>query len=84
MQANFKILDGTNIIKEYSIEYLPIPGEPTLTKLFEEAREVWSEYHVEVETDSFILSKSHTYAQEMKKIAFEELQWEYMNGDYAE
>jgi 2-succinyl-5-enolpyruvyl-6-hydroxy-3-cyclohexene-1-carboxylate synthase len=45
----------------YQLEYSS-PQE--LKELYEEARQVWGEYVVEVETDGMIMSSSHTYAEE--------------------
>ena len=45
----------------YQLEYSS-PQE--LKELYEEARQVWSEYMVEVETDDMIMSSSSTYAEE--------------------
>jgi hypothetical protein len=65
--AQFRIYDGIKLIKEYKVDYVVAPGERTLNQLFQEAREVWAEYCVEVETDAFIMSRSHTYAEEVKQ-----------------
>lgn len=64
--AQFRIYDGIKLIKEYKVDYVVIPGERTLNQLFQEAREVWAEYWVEVETDMFIMSRNCTYAEEVK------------------
>ena len=37
----------------------------TVQDLYEEARRVWAEYHVELDTDTATLSNSYTYEQEM-------------------
>ena len=50
------------IIHNYSMEY---NNASELNKLIREAREVWSEYMIEAETDLFTQSFSHTYSQEV-------------------
>jgi len=61
--ATFRVIDPktAEVIKTYELEYT----EPKhLNSLFHEAREVWNEYFVEAETDTFTLSFSHTYREE--------------------
>ena len=65
--AQFRIFDGIKLVREYEIDYKVVPGERTLNQLFQEAREIWAEYHVEVVTDTFIISWSDTYAEEVKR-----------------
>ena len=50
------------VINNYSMEY---NNASELNKLIREAREVWSEYMIEAETDLFTQSFSHTYSQEV-------------------
>ena len=50
------------VINNYSMEY---NNARELNKLIQEAREVWSEYMIEAETDLFTQSFSHTYSQEV-------------------
>ena len=50
------------VINNYSMEY---SNASELNKLIREAREVWSEYMIEAETDLFTQSFSHTYSQEV-------------------
>ena len=50
------------VINSYSMEY---NNASELNKLIREAREVWSEYMIEAETDLFTQSFSHTYSQEV-------------------
>jgi hypothetical protein len=45
----------------YQLEY---SSSQELAHLHEEARRVWSEYMVEVETDGMIMSSSSTYAED--------------------
>ncbi len=63
MKAQFKVLDGQEVIKVYEMEF---NQAKELNKLFQEAREVWAEYMVEVDTDYMTMSSSHTYAEEVK------------------
>lgn len=50
------------VINNYPMEY---NNANELNKLIQEAREVWSEFKVEVETDLFVQSFSHTYSEEV-------------------
>jgi hypothetical protein len=50
------------VINNYSMEY---NNANELNGLIQEAREVWSEYFIEAETDLFTQSFSHTYSQEV-------------------
>lgn len=54
-----------------------------LNALYQEARQVWAEYFVTAETPAFDLSDSHTYREQLAFEA-EEIQWEYMNGEYED
>ena len=63
MNAQFRVLDGQEVIKSYEIEY---NSAKELNNLFHEARKVWDEYMVEVEFDLGIMSYSHTYRDEVK------------------
>jgi hypothetical protein len=61
--ATFKVTDSTgDLIKMYS---LTVMNADELKKLIQEARQVWDEYYVEVETDLFTQSFSHTYSEEI-------------------
>lgn len=50
------------VIHNYSMEY---NSASELNELIQEAREVWSEYMIEAETDLFTQSFSHTYSEEV-------------------
>ena len=63
MKAQFKVLDGQEVIQVYEMEFNHVKE---LNELFQEAREVWAEYMVEVDTDYMTMSSSHTYAEEVK------------------
>ena len=63
MKAQFKVLDGQEVIQAYEIEF---NQAEELQELFQEARKVWDEYMVEVEFDYVTMSSSHTYAEEVK------------------
>ncbi len=63
MKAQFKVLDGQEVIQVYEMEF---NQAKELNELFQEAREVWAEYMVEVDTDYMTMSSSHTYAEEVK------------------
>ena len=61
--ATFKVTDKAgDLIKMYSI---PTTYGDELTKLLKEARQTWGEYYVEMETDTFTQSFSHTYSEEL-------------------
>ena len=61
--ATFKVTDRAgDLIKMYSI---PTTYGDELNKLLKEARQTWDEYYVEMETDTFIQSFSHTYSEEL-------------------
>jgi hypothetical protein len=59
MKAIFRVLKGQEIISNYEIEF---NQAEELNELFQEARKVWDEYMVEVDTDYMTMSASHTYA----------------------
>ena len=63
MKAQFKVLDGQEVIQTYEIEF---NQAEELQELFQEARKVWAEYHVVVDTEFTVMSSSHTYAEEVK------------------
>ncbi len=94
MIAQFKVLDGTQVVNQYEMEY---SSAKELHDLFHEARKVWAEFMVEVEwTELATMSYSCTYARELemqqedyKRPTFsewreQEIQWEYMNGAYED
>ena len=61
--ATFKVTDDDgDLIKMYSMTAMDHTDLYIMTQV---AREVWDEYHVEVETDMFTQSFSHTYKQEV-------------------
>lgn len=66
MNAQFRILDGQKVIKQYEIEF---DSTKELNDLFHEARKVWDEYIVEVDTYYMTMTYSHTYAEEMRRKA---------------
>jgi len=63
MKAQFKVLDGQEVIQVYEMEF---NHAEELNELFQESRKVWGEYMVEVDTDYITMSSSHTYAEEVK------------------
>jgi uncharacterized protein YbjQ (UPF0145 family) len=63
MKAQFKVLDGQEVIQVYEMEFNHVKE---LNELFQESRKVWAEYMVEVEFDYVTMSSSHTYAEEVK------------------
>lgn len=62
--VEFRILSvsGDQMIDNY---YLNYNTADELRDLIQEAREVWSEFKVEAETDLFVQSFSHTYSEEV-------------------
>jgi len=62
--VEFRILSagGEQMIDNY---YLPYNNANELNELIQEARQVWSEFKVEAETDLFVQSFSHTYSEEV-------------------
>ena len=64
MKAQFRVLDGQEVIKVYKMEFNHVKE---LNELFQESRKVWAEYMVEVEFDYVNMSSSHTYAEEVKR-----------------
>ena len=61
--AKFTVTDKAGeVIKMYSI---PTTYGDGLTKVLKEARQTWGEYYVQLETDVFIQSFSHTYSEEV-------------------
>jgi len=71
-KATFKVIFPTNyefanpnnkVETSYEIEY---SNPLELKKLYQEARQVWSEYIVEAHTDTFVISDSHTYQAEIQ------------------
>ena len=63
MKAQFRVLDGQEVIQVYEMEF---NHTKELHELFQESRKVWGEYMVEVDTDYMTMSSSHTYAEEVK------------------
>ena len=63
MKAQFRVLDGQEVIQVYEMEF---NHAEELNELFQESRKVWGEYMVEVDTDYMAMSSSHTYAEEVK------------------
>ena len=61
--AEFRILtrSGEQMIENY---YMPYTTPKELNNLIHEARQVWYEYRVEVETDLFVQTFSHSYSEE--------------------
>ena len=64
MTAQFRVLNGTQVVNQYEMEY---SSTKELNDMFHEARKVWDEYMVEVEMDWGVMSYSHTYAEEVKR-----------------
>jgi hypothetical protein len=64
MNAQFRVLDGQKVIKQYEMEY---SSAEELNDLHHEARKVWDEYMVEVENEYMVMSFSHTYAEEVRR-----------------
>ena len=64
MNAQFKVLDGQKVIKQYEMEY---SSAKELNDLFHEARKVWAEYMVEVHMEGGMMTYSHTYAELVKR-----------------
>jgi hypothetical protein len=62
--ATFRVIDSktAKVIKAYELEYTDIEH---LNGLFHEARKVWAEYQVEVDTPNFLFSYSHTWKEQM-------------------
>lgn len=61
--ATFKVTDNTgDLIKMYSLTAM---NAKELKELIQGARQIWDEYYVEVETDLFTQSFSHTYSEEV-------------------
>ena len=65
-KAKFTIVDNTNgkVILSYEFDYQS-PKE--LNTLIQESRQVWSEYEVQVDNDSFTQTFSHTYSGKIAK-----------------
>jgi len=63
MKAQFKVLDGQEVIWVYEMEF---QQAKELNELFQESRKIWGEYMVEVDTDYMTMSSSHTYADEVR------------------
>ena len=72
-KATFKVIFPTNyefanpnskVETSYEIEY---SNPLELKKFYQEARQVWSEYIVEAHTDTFVMSDSQTYQEEIQK-----------------
>ena len=65
--AEFRIMtpDRFNRAETVDSYYLSYNSHKELQSLIQEAREVWNEYIVEVQTDLCIQSFSHTYSEEL-------------------
>jgi hypothetical protein len=87
-KAIIKVVDGTitpnhpTVIRQYEIEFTDAND---LHKQYEEARKTWDDFLVEAHTNYIVMSTSYTYKEEFLT-AFEQdqLQWEYMNGEYED
>lgn len=82
--AIFRVIDPKTdqVIKTYELQYA---DAKTLNADYQEARQVWSEYLVEADTEEFTMSSSHTFRDQfLMEFEQEELQWQYMNGEYEE
>ena len=66
--VNVKTLHG-EVIKTYELEYT---SEESLSDLFEEARSVWAEYYVELQSKDWSITQDFTYEQEMVMLNEEE------------
>ena len=64
MKATFKIKDEDKLIKQYDME---VASAKELNDEFHEARKVWDEYMVEVETEMYSFTYSCTYAEEVRR-----------------
>lgn len=62
--AYFQIIDPEtqDVIREYPVEYIDYKH---LHILFNEARQVWDEYQVVVQYESFEMTSSHTYKEQI-------------------
>lgn len=68
-----------SIIKQYEI--VNDGSKEAIKNDYQEARQVWSEYHVIADCDAYMLSESHTFREQFLN---EEMQWDYMNGAYED
>ena len=66
--VNVKTLHG-EVIKTYELEYT---SEESLSDLYEEARSVWAEYYVELQSKDWSITQDFTYEQEMIMLNEEE------------
>ena len=66
--VNVKTLHG-EVIKTYELEYT---SEESLSDLYEEARSVWAEYYVELQSKDWSITQDFTYEQEMVMLNEEE------------
>lgn len=62
--AEFKIKNVEGVVVDQY--YLPYESAKELNDLVAEARQVWDEFYVEIETEFFVQSFSHTYKQEQQ------------------
>ena len=61
MKAKIKVRQGDHLVKQYDLEYRT---KKELFKLYQEARKVWEEYNVTMETTTHNVSYSHTFKQQ--------------------
>lgn len=64
MKAKIKVRQGDHLVKQYDLEYRT---KKELFKLYQEARKVWEEYNVTMETTTHNVSYSHTYKEQFYK-----------------
>ena len=64
MTAQLRVLDGTQVISQYELEY---SSTKELNDKFHEARKSWDEFMVEVVMEGGVMSYSHTYAEEVRR-----------------
>lgn len=68
-----------SIVKEYEI--VNDGSKEAIKYDYQESRQVWSEYYVIADCETYMLSESHTFRDQFLN---EEIQWEYMNGAYED
>jgi len=64
MQAQFRILNGTEVVSQMVVEYY---STKELNDIFHAVRKEWAEFMVEMEMNGGVMTYSHTYAEQIRR-----------------
>ena len=64
MQAQFRILNGTEVVSQMVVEYY---STKELNDIFHAVRKEWAEFMVEMEMNGGVMTYNHTYAEQIRR-----------------